>query len=815
MEQSTLQFVPFKSDSMDPEEASRRARAIIAGVIDEELVQKEAHEMLAKISFKNCKRKRTLPPVSSSQDTDSPENMVTCLKSILKKSYQDKKSPGLGKKALECPTQFALILDSCDVNSFDIHEFFSFIKYNPLTDIIMKNICILLQHKWIILKDIAEELDEENFNKVCFHLVCDDSYSSQVIEFLANRSKYRSTVTQICVSSVLKPPGISLSLLHLSLVTMNDLLSSLLRRKDTVTLEETYSKVVDIFKEELLQQQACKIQEFIPDLSLAKTFTVLTTTCHVCDVSPRFLIVIWIIIIKMESEDSVNKFDFLSDFLKDAISKRNHHNFTLAIILMRLLDMVGNRAYSESYQLFFGNTSTIITSSKSVEFIMDEFTNLVPYEVGMFLKQHIQLPLRGGAKFKDKLDQFLILAKTRMKDFSLVEIDKNVVHDVEKAIVTFKKKRSVPSSIIEASIFKKQYYVNHFLPCLMKKNCVDDEEGRHELVNALKSANKIPKSVLNKPEPEVVEITPAENLEDLISSLPTRGYEIKDAVYSLCCSGCDRETMTLLIQTVCSRCSNIEPVVFLKDFAVTHHLSDMFKDCVLQLCHGGAGCSSVFDLLELFDSSTCSGILKSVLVLNKPLYKLIPVSLEMEYLHIIVLGKLDENIEAPIPDAVWKQLSIERLCETVTWWSHDPHKLAHFQVLVSTIFDNVISNQACNDVCTILFKSSLSLNILPLISSTFITLLPLTSFSKLWVYEALAQVLLPLYQTSSEKPVSKIKEIFRNFFNVINVVKPSLLYRCGGVRSVDNLLSVLDSYKIYITTDKFILSYAVTLTIIR
>ena len=578
-------------------------------------------------------------------------------------------------------------------------------------------------------------------------------------------------------------------------------------------LEETYAKVADIFKEELLQHQVCKLREFLPELSLFPMFTVLTTS-DVFDVNPRFLIVIWMIILRGEA-GSVNRFDFLSDFLKDAITRRNHHKFALALVMTRLLDLVGSRTYLESYQIFFGNASTIITSSKSVEFILDEFTILVPHEMGMFLKHHIQLPLRGGAKFKDKLDQYLIIAKTRMKDFSLVEIDKNVVHDVEKAIVTFKKKRSVPSSIIEASIFKKQYYINHFLPCLLKKDCVEDEEGRQELVDALKSANKIPNSVLNKPEPEVFEITPAENLEGLISSLPTRGYEIKETIYSLCCSSCDRETLVSLIQTVCSQCHNVEPVEFLKDFAVTQHLREMFQDCVLQLCHKGAECSSVFDLLELFDSQTCGSILKSVLVQNASLYKMIPVSLEIEYLHIIVLGKLNDNIEAPIPNTVWKQLSTEKLCEAVTWWPYDLQKRIKFQLMVSKIFDNVMSNQACNDVCISLFKFCLSLNVLPHVASIFITLLPLTSFSKLWVYEALAQVLLPLYQTSSEKPVSKIKEIFRNFFNVTNVVKPSLLYRCGGVKSVDNLLSVLDSYKIYITTERFILSYPITLTIIR
>ena len=807
--ESGLQFVPFKSDSMAPEEAARKARTIISGVLNEELVQKEAQDLLAKTSLNSSKR-----TISDSKATKRSESMATCLKNILKNSYEDMKSPGLGQKAMECPAQFALMLESCDVNAFDMNEFFSYIRHKPLTDFLIENIVALLEHKWIILNDIADKFDDDKFNEICFQIICDGNNSSQVIDFLSSKSRYRSTLTQICVSSVINPPGISLSSSHLALVTVNDLFSSLLRSKGSVSLEETYAEVVEILKEEHFQVQTCKLREFIPELSVDQAFTALATTSDVCDVNPRLLIIIWTIIIRRNA-DSVNKFDFLSDFLKDAITRQNHHNFVLAIIMIRLLDLVGSRTYSESYQLFFGNTSTIISSSKSVEFILNEFTSLVPHEVGLFLKHHIQLPLRGGAKFKDKLDQYIILAKTRMKDFNLVEIDRNVVHDVEKAIANFKKKRSIPSSIIEASIFKKQYYINHFLPCLLKENCVEDEKSRYELVNVLKSANKIPKSVLCRPDPEVVEITPAENLEDLISSLPNRGLEIKDAIYSLCCSSCDRETLVSLIETVCSESCNIDPVVFLKDFAVTHHLRELFQNCVLQLCRRGTDCNSVFDLLVLFDSDTCNSILKSVLLENTSLYRLIPVSLEIEYLHIIVLGKLSDNIETPIPDAVWKHLSTERLCEAMTWWPYDHQKLVNFHAIVSKIFDNMMSNQACNDVCISLFKSCLSLNILSLVSSIFITILPLTSFTKLWVYEALAQVLLPLYQTSLEKPVSKIKEIFRNFFSVVNVVKPSLLYKCGGVKSVDNLLSVLDSYKIYITTERFILSYPITLTIIR
>ena len=814
MKKSSLQFITFKSpDRLDPEEACRRARSIVSSAIDEELVQKEAHEVLSAISASSSKRKRQMPPSSSSQSPMFSEDFVTCVKDVLKNSYQDTKSPKLGPKALGCPNQFALLVSSCDPHSFDMNEFFSFIKYKTLTNTLIKNIELLLNHKWITLADISEKLDTEKLNEVCFHLACEGQNSHNVIEFLTSKPRYRSILTQICVFSISKPPGIDLKTLsHHAQSSSNDVISCLLRKKDSVSLEETYANVANILKEQLFQDQVCKFQEFFADIPVSQTLTALSTTSDVCEVNPRFIVVIWSIVIRMEV-DSANKFDFLSDFLKRSIDTKNHKNFKLAVIMMRFLDLLGSRPYTESYQLFFGNTSTVISSSKSVEFILDQFTTLVPHEVGMFLKHHIQLPLRGGAKFKEKLDQYLILAKTRMKDFTLVEIDKNVVHDIEKAIIAFKKKRSVPSSIIEASIFKKQYYINHFLPCLLKENCVEDEEGRQDLITALKSANKIPKSVLHKPEQEVMEITPTQNLSDLISSLPSRGTEIKDRIYSLSCSCCDRETMVLLIETVCVQCQNIDPVEFLRDFAVTQHLRGMFQECVQQLCLKGV--RPVFDLLTLFDSQTCSSILKSILLKSTKLSKLIPVSLEIENLHFIVLGKLCDNIETPIPNAVWKQLSTERLCQAISWWPYDRQDLFSFQAVVSLIFQNIMSNQACNDVCFSLFKSCLSAEVLPLVSPIFITLLPLTSFTKLWVYEALAQVLLPLYQASSEKPVSKIKEVFRNFFNVVNVVKPSLLCKSGGVKSVENLLSVLDSYKVYITTERFILSYPVTATIVR
>lgn len=50
----------------------------------------------------------------------------------------------------------------------------------------------------------------------------------------------------------------------------------------------------------------------------------------------------------------------------------------------------------------------------------------------------------------------------------VVEEDITLVKEVDSAIAAYEKSGKIPSSVIEAAIFRKPYFLNKFLPILLK-----------------------------------------------------------------------------------------------------------------------------------------------------------------------------------------------------------------------------------------------------------------------------------------------------------------------------------------------------------
>lgn len=66
---------------------------------------------------------------------------------------------------------------------------------------------------------------------------------------------------------------------------------------------------------------------------------------------------------------------------------------------------------------------------------------------------------------------------------------------VRKAIEEFDTTRKVPQAVVEASIFKKPYFLGQFVPCLVSIGRV---EGKDDLFKELVKRGKIPKTILKK-----------------------------------------------------------------------------------------------------------------------------------------------------------------------------------------------------------------------------------------------------------------------------------------------------------------------------
>eukprot|EP00105_Crassostrea_gigas_P043300 XP_019927448.1 PREDICTED: Fanconi anemia group A protein [Crassostrea gigas] len=127
------------------------------------------------------------------------------------------------------------------------------------------------------------------------------------------------------------------------------------------------------------------------------------------------------------------------------------------------------------------------------------------------LQAHIVRPPFVPLKCRELLTDYILLAKTRLADLkqpldgaleedqdieSRKKMNEQIEDDIQKAVVLYQSSKKIPSSIMEASIFRKPYYVGKFLPVLLKPRALPDiPDLRMKFIDALKQVDKIPSTL--------------------------------------------------------------------------------------------------------------------------------------------------------------------------------------------------------------------------------------------------------------------------------------------------------------------------------
>ncbi|XP_071502321.1 Fanconi anemia group A protein homolog [Diadema antillarum] len=207
----------------------------------------------------------------------------------------------------------------------------------------------------------------------------------------------------------------------------------------------------------------------------------------------------------------------IQEFVEQALGSYEEGPLISAFLLVRQAANEGPHVFPP-YASWFKETfasGPSSTNKKAFSFLLEFLTNLVPHEMASSLRAHIQNPPTAPAKCQDILRDYLMLAKTRLSDLnepwqstvagrvgkfgtgvqSLKPRDQALM-DVDVAVDSFENNGRIPPNVLEASIFKKPYYVAHFLPALLTPRMLPDiADGKMKLIEAMKSANKIPNSV--------------------------------------------------------------------------------------------------------------------------------------------------------------------------------------------------------------------------------------------------------------------------------------------------------------------------------
>ncbi|KAM6936883.1 Fanconi anemia group A protein [Xenentodon cancila] len=206
--------------------------------------------------------------------------------------------------------------------------------------------------------------------------------------------------------------------------------------------------------------------------------------------------------------------ELLSRLLSSAFEGYDLESVITAFLLARQGALEGPAvfsSYSDWFKMSFGSGSGYhANSKKSLVFLLKFLSDLVPFEPPQYLKVHILHPPFVPAKHRNLLMEYVSLAKTRLADLkesvedmglyqdvscagAAVQPQCQAAQDVEKAVSLFESTGRISATVMEASIFRRPYFLTRFLPALLKPRLLPVKpDPRMSFIEALKKADKIP-----------------------------------------------------------------------------------------------------------------------------------------------------------------------------------------------------------------------------------------------------------------------------------------------------------------------------------
>ncbi|XP_060078928.1 Fanconi anemia group A protein-like, partial [Ylistrum balloti] len=205
--------------------------------------------------------------------------------------------------------------------------------------------------------------------------------------------------------------------------------------------------------------------------------------------------------------------EFVYTLLRTGLERSDMDQVTAAFLLARQICMEGAHvamSYQDWFQRMFGDGARSLTTTRKTFIILLRFlTDLVPYESTAHLKVHILRPPFVPPKCREFLTDYIMLAKTRLADLKdpidltcdkqKEDKGKNLEQtekDVQLALSTFEGTNKIPSFVMEASIFRKPYFIGRFMQALLKPRPLPDvPDIRMRFIDMLKRVEKIPASM--------------------------------------------------------------------------------------------------------------------------------------------------------------------------------------------------------------------------------------------------------------------------------------------------------------------------------
>ncbi|XP_006902928.1 PREDICTED: Fanconi anemia group A protein [Elephantulus edwardii] len=208
--------------------------------------------------------------------------------------------------------------------------------------------------------------------------------------------------------------------------------------------------------------------------------------------------------------------DWVAHLVSRAFESFDLESLVPAFLIVRQAALEGPNMfppYVDWFKATFGSArGPHAHSKKAVVFLFTFLSDLVPFEGPQYLKVHMLYPPLVPERLRPLLTDYVTLARTRLADLKVSIEDMGLyedlssagstqphsqaLQDVERALEVFAHTGKIPAPVMEASIFRRPYYLSHFLPALLTPRVLPKiPDLRVAFIESLKRADKIPLSL--------------------------------------------------------------------------------------------------------------------------------------------------------------------------------------------------------------------------------------------------------------------------------------------------------------------------------
>uniref|UniRef100_A0A8C5Z4K5 FA complementation group A n=1 Tax=Marmota marmota marmota TaxID=9994 RepID=A0A8C5Z4K5_MARMA len=200
--------------------------------------------------------------------------------------------------------------------------------------------------------------------------------------------------------------------------------------------------------------------------------------------------------------------DWVARLMAHAFESYHLDSMVTAFLIVRQAAQEGPSvfpSYADWFKASFGSARGYHScSKKALVFLFKFLSSLVPWEAPRYMQVHVLYPPLVPGKYRTLLTDYVALAKTRLADLKVslenmglyehlsssedvTEPHSQAAQDVEKALLVFEHTGKIPVPVMEASIFRRSYYLSHFLPALLTPRVLPSApDSREALIEALR-----------------------------------------------------------------------------------------------------------------------------------------------------------------------------------------------------------------------------------------------------------------------------------------------------------------------------------------